>query len=106
MNAEQTRILSASGSINLPKFVINVRLHAMALASQSVMLSAQNNASATVSYSGKSKNTATRNATVRTKRKTVNWFGRFMQWSGGGPSGTRRQTDHSGMHTGAESLRS
>jgi hypothetical protein len=49
MNAEQTMILSASGSIRMPKFVIRFRRRAMSPSRKSLMAAATNNASANVS---------------------------------------------------------
>ena len=80
MNAEQTRILSASGSIRMPKFVISLRRRAITPSRKSLIPPATNSTSAIVSWYRTSENITTRKAMVRTKREMVSLFGRFIQF--------------------------
>src|SRR5258706_392518 len=79
MNAEQTMILSAKGSMRMPKLVIKFRRRAIWPSRKSLMLARQNNTSAIVSWYGIRENMMTRKAAVRTKREMVSLFGRFIR---------------------------
>ena len=78
MNAEQVMILSASGSIRMPKLVMSLRLRAIWPSRKSVMPARQKKTSASVSLNGIGENSAQRKSAVSTKRQTVSLFGRFI----------------------------
>ena len=79
MNAEQTMILSARGSMRIPKLVTSLWRRAIWPSRKSVMPPAIKSAKAIVSWKGARENITTRKATVRTKREIVSLFGRFIQ---------------------------
>ena len=71
MNAEQIRILSASGSIRMPKFVISFLRRAIWPSRKSLMPAAENSKSAIVSWNFMRENITTMKPTVRTKRQLL-----------------------------------
>src|SRR5665213_1408405 len=79
MNAEQVMILSASGSISTPKFVMSLRSRAIFPSRKSEMPARQKMNSASVSWLLNCENSAQRKSAVSTKRDTVSLFGRFIQ---------------------------
>src|SRR5690606_32570934 len=81
MKAEQVKILSASGSISLPKFVIKLRRRAITPSTQSVTLAMTKMVSARVVLNRNSRNRASRKTSVKTKRDAVSWLGRFIEWT-------------------------
>ena len=78
MKAEQVRILSAKGSISVPKAVINLRSRAIFPSKKSVRLARLKRTNAHERFPGNGANAATQNKPVSAKRETVNWFGRFI----------------------------
>src|SRR5436309_5842828 len=84
MKAEQTIILSASGSIRIPKFVMSLLRRAIWPSRKSVMPPATKSARAIVSRNdtARGKNITTRKATVRMNREIVSLLGRFIQVPG------------------------
>src|ERR1022692_929583 len=78
MKAVQTMILSASGSMRMPKLVISLRRRASSPSRKSLTPATRNSARAMVSRNGMRENITTRNATVSRKRETVSLFGRFI----------------------------
>jgi hypothetical protein len=83
MNAEQVKILSASGSIKIPKFVINFRERAILPSKKSVKLPRLKIKSASVWRKGicHGQKSIHRKIAVSAKRETVNLFGKFIQKS-------------------------
>src|SRR2546426_2854488 len=79
IKAEQTIILSASGSIRIPKFVISLLRRAIWPSRKSVMPPATKSARAMVSWNRTRENITTRKATVRMNREIVSLLGRFIQ---------------------------
>src|ERR1017187_1724980 len=77
-NAEQVMILSASGSIRMPKLVMSLRERAMRPSRKSVTPAKQKKNSASVSLKANLENIAQRNTTVSPKRDTVSLLGRFI----------------------------
>ena len=80
MNAEQIIILSASGSIRVPKFVINFRERAILPSRKSVTPATEKKIKASESLTGERENIAQRNAPVSTKRETVSLLGKFTRF--------------------------
>src|SRR6516162_10149113 len=78
MNAEQVMILSASGSMSLPKLVIKFRERAMRPSRKSVTPARQKKNNASVSLYLNGENNAHKNTTVSAKRDTVSLLGKFI----------------------------
>src|ERR1035438_7942078 len=78
-NAEQVMILSASGSIKMPKLVMSLRARAMRPSRKSVTPARQKKISASVSLKANLENIAQRKTTVSPKRETVSLLGRFTK---------------------------
>ena len=78
--AEHTSSLSASGSINFPKFVTRLYFLAIFPSRRSVKLATQNNASAIHLFAAPPTSVSIKNTKKGTIniRKTVNLFGRFI----------------------------
>ena len=79
MNAEQTMILSASGSIRMPKLVMSLCRRAIMPSSRSLTPPATNSTRARVSWNLTCQYIAARKAAVSPNRETVSLFGRFIQ---------------------------
>ena len=71
-------ILSARGSMSMPKFVIRLRRRAISPSRRSVTPPAMKSTKAMVSWYRTFENITTRKATVKRKRETVSLFGRFI----------------------------
>ena len=71
MKAEQVRILSANGSINVPKAVMSLRSRAILPSRKSVRLARLNKTKAQVRLPGNGAKAATQNKPVSAKRETV-----------------------------------
>src|ERR1041385_622899 len=78
MKAEQTMILSASGSIRMPKLVISLCRRAINPSRKSLMPARQKSTSAIVSLKRTPENRTTTNAPVSRKRAMVSLLGRFI----------------------------
>ena len=78
MNAEQIMILSASGSIRMPKLVMSLRRARDAAVEKIRDARQAEKTSASVSWNGIGENSAQRKSAVSAKRETVSLLGRFI----------------------------